>query len=79
MPLLRMLWVAARLSWPHCLTPWRSPLLRWRLETFGVPGPDGRLLHAEEITPRIFLRFILQHSPALLRFLRWAAKIGDSH
>lgn len=72
---LRMLWIAGRLSWPYWFAPWRSPLLRWRLETFGVPGPDGCLLHADEITPGMFLRFTFQHRPALLRFLRWAASL----
>ena len=73
--MLRMLFVALRLAWPHLLTPWRSPLLRWRVETYGLLGPDGRALHADDITPADLLRFTLRHRAALLRFLRWAAAL----
>ena len=71
----RMLVVALRLAWPHLLTPWRSPLLRWRVETYGLLGPDGRALHADDVTPADLLRFTLRHRAALLRFLRWAAAL----
>ena len=70
---LRMTWVALRLVWPHVLTPWRSPLLRWRMETYGVLDDHGRLLHADELSPSRFLQFFLTHRSALLGFLRWAA------
>ena len=70
---LRMARVAFRLAWPDLLAPWRSPLLRWRMETYGVPRPDGRLLHAHDITPPQFFQFLLRHRAALWRFLRWAA------
>ena len=69
----RMFWIALRLAWPHVLTPWRSPLLRWRMETYGVTDASGRLLHAEELTPRRMLAFTVRRRSALLRFLRWAA------
>ena len=72
---LRMVLVALRLTGPHLLTPWRSPLLRWRMETYGVLDEQGRLLHAEKITPSHFLRFTVTHRGALLRFLRWAASL----
>ena len=68
-----MFWVAWRLAWPYPLTPWRSPLLRWRLETYGLSDETGRLLHADAITHAHFLRFVFQNRSALLRFLRWAA------
>jgi hypothetical protein len=71
----RMLRVAWRLSWPDVLTPWRSPLLRWRMETYGVVDEQGRLLTAYDITPRHFFRFVIQHRPELRRFLRWAATL----
>jgi hypothetical protein len=74
MIVFRMLAIACRLAWPHPLTPWRSPLLRWRMETYGVAGPDGGLLHADEITPGRFLRFCLRHRRAILRFLQAAAR-----
>ena len=70
---LRMFVIAWRLSWPYPLTPWRSPLLRWRLETYGVLGDDGRLLHADEFTAGRVLRFALHRRRELMRFLRWAA------
>ncbi len=73
MLVLRMIAIALRLSWPYLLAPWCSPLLRWRMETYGVLDEQGRLLHAEQITFVRFLRFTLSHRGALLRFLRWAA------
>jgi hypothetical protein len=66
MVFLRMLIVALRLAGPHLLTPWRSPLLRWRLETFGVRGAVG---------PAEFFRFCFRDRVALFRFLRWAARL----
>lgn len=72
---LRMLLIAWRLSWPDVLTPWRSPLLRWRMETYGVVGGDGRPLHADEMTVRQFARFAVTHRGPLVRFLRWAASL----
>ena len=72
---LRMMRVALRLAGPHWLTPWRSPLLRWRMETYGITDADGGLLHAEQITPSRFLRFLLTRRRALGRFLEWAATL----
>ena len=69
----RMIFIAARLAWPDLLTPWRSPLLRWRIETYGLRDARGRMLHADDVTARRFLSFTLQHRLALLRFVRWAA------
>lgn len=70
---LRMVLVAFRLAWPHLLCPWRSPLLRWRIETYGLRDERGRLLHADDVTAQHFLSFTLRHRVALLRFVRWAA------
>ena len=70
---LRMLWIATRLAWPHLLNPWRSPLLRWRLETYGIVDEHGRLLHAGDVTPGRFVRFLVWHIGPLVRFLKWAA------
>jgi hypothetical protein len=63
--MLRFLWRASR---GYRLRPWRSPYLRWRIETYWG-------LHAERITPREFFRFVLDHRLELLRFLRWAARM----
>ena len=69
----RMLLVFQRLTGPYVLTPWRSPLLRWRMETYGLYGADGRLLHADRMTPGQFFQFLLRQRRPLCRFLRWAA------
>ena len=73
--IVRMVGVALRLAWPDLLAPWRSPLLRWRMETFGLRDRQGRLLHAGEITAPLFFAFLLQNRRALARFLRWAATL----
>ena len=61
----RFLWTATR---GHRLHPWRSPLLRWRLETF-----TGK--HAEEVRARDFWRFLIDERGQLLRFSRWLGEI----
>jgi len=51
------------------LTPWRSPYLLWRIETYwGV--------HAESITPRRFWAFAWEHRAELWRFLQWASRFS---
>ena len=70
---LRMFIVAVRLAGPDLFMPWRSPLLRWRMETYGITDHTGRLLHADEITPKGFFQFLVLRRKAFLGFLRWAA------
>jgi len=53
------------------LRPWRSPYLRWRIETYWG-------LHAERITPAEFRAFLWGHRRELLRFLRWAANMESA-
>lgn len=48
------------------LRPWRSPYLRWRIETYSG-------LHAETITFRQFWEFIWKSRRELIRYLRWAS------
>ncbi len=60
--MLAALW---RLSKGYRLHPWRSPYLRWRIETYSG-------LHAERITARDFWRFAWTQRRELVRFLRWA-------
>jgi len=61
--MLRVLW---RLSRGYRLQPWRSPYLRWRIETFwGVP--------AEEIDFKTFWSFVREHRAELWRYMQWAA------
>ena len=75
MIVFRMLCVALRIAWPDVLTPWRSPLVRWRLETYGVMDEQGHLLHADEITFPRYLQFMTRQGAALTRFLQWAARL----
>lgn len=63
-PLL-FLWNATR---GHRLTPWRSPYLRWRLETYSG-------IHAENITANVMLRFLWTEKRQFLRFLRWTGDL----
>ena len=63
--MLGFLWRAAG---KNRLRPWRSPYLRWRIETYWG-------LHAERISPAEFRAFLWNHRRELLRFLRWADKM----
>ncbi|MGE5645329.1 MAG: hypothetical protein ACM336_06005 [Acidobacteriota bacterium] len=64
--MLRFLWRTAK---GHRLRPWRSPYLRWRIETYwGIP--------AESIGFREFVAFGWRHRRELLRFLRWADRMS---
>ena len=58
--------LAWRLAKGYRLAPWRSPYLRWRIETWSG-------IEAATITPSLFLRFSWRHRADLLRYLRWAA------
>jgi hypothetical protein len=52
----------------HWLRPWRSPYLRWRMETYsGIP--------AETIDARTFWKFVSTEKFRLLRFLLWTAEM----
>ena len=60
--MLRILW---RLTRGYRLCLWRSPYLRWRVETYSG-------LHAERITFREFWSFAWKQRRELMRYLRWA-------
>ena len=62
-----MLGVLWRLSKGYRLCPWRSPYLRWRIETYWG-------IHADRITFREFFQFVWRQRRDLLRYLRWAAR-----
>ena len=69
---LRFLWRATIFLWRtsrgYRLRPWRSPYLRWLMETYwGVP--------AEKIGSADFWRFVWEHRRDLERFLRWAERM----
>jgi hypothetical protein len=60
---------AFRLTKGYRLAPWRSPYLRWRIETWS--GID-----ADSLTPSQFLKFAWDNRTDLLRYLRWASARG---
>jgi hypothetical protein len=63
--MLRFLWRATR---GYRLRPWRSPYLRWRMETYwGTP--------AEESSFADFWRFALRQRRELMRFLSWVGRM----
>jgi hypothetical protein len=63
--ILRFLWNATR---GHHLTPWRSPLLRWRIETYcGVKMNQIGLVE--------FWGFMWRERAQLVRFLKWTAEM----
>lgn len=62
---LRFVWNATR---GHRLTPWRSPFLRWRVETY-----SGQ--KAETLTAKSMFGFLWTERWELLRFLRWTGQM----
>lgn len=64
---LLFLWHATR---GHRLAPWRSPYLRWRIETYSGKKMD-KIGFAE------FWRFMWRERHELLRFLKWTATMRD--
>lgn len=70
--MLRLMWRAAFFWWRtargYRLRPWRSPYLRWRMETYsGIP--------AAEIGFRDFCRYAWEHRRDLACFLAWARRM----
>jgi hypothetical protein len=60
---LRYYWIAAK---GYRLTPWKSPYLRWRFETYA--GKE-----AADPSPRNFIGLAWKHRTGLRRFANWAA------
>jgi hypothetical protein len=65
---VRLVWRASR---GYRMQPWRSPYLRWRIETYWG-------LHADAITPAAFRQFLWDHRAELLQFLDWAARMESA-
>jgi hypothetical protein len=64
--MLRVLWQLTR---GYRLTPWKSPYLRWRLETYtGV--------HTDKIDFGGFFSISWHYRKEFLRYLRWAARMA---
>ena len=62
---LRFVWSATR---GHRLRPWRSPYLRWRVETYsGMP--------AETLTAGKIFGFMWSSKWELLSFLFWTGRL----
>jgi hypothetical protein len=66
--MIRTLW---RLTRGYRLRPWRSPYLRWRIETYWG-------LHAGEITFAQFWGLMWKQRWEMLRYLRWAGRMSAS-
>ena len=64
--ILRFLWHCTR---GHRLAPWRSPYLRWRIETYSG-------MKMKEIGAAEFWHFAWHERGELIRFLKWAARMG---
>lgn len=62
---LRFLWNATR---GYRIAPWRSPYLRWRVETFSG-------MRAETLTAGSILSFMWASRGELIRFLGWTGQI----
>jgi hypothetical protein len=60
--MLRFYWVVAK---GYRLTPWKSPYLRWRFETF--LGSEARGMDVGK-----FFRLAWKHRNQMERFLAWA-------
>lgn len=63
--IFRFLWNATR---GHRLAPWRSPYLRWRIETY-----TG--LKMNQVGFLEFWKFLWRERVRLLRFLKWTAEM----
>jgi hypothetical protein len=66
--MMRVLWALTR---GYRLRPWASPYLRWRIETYWG-------MRAGEISFTDFWKFAWTHRKELLRYLRWAAHVGQA-
>ncbi len=64
-----MLGILWRLTRGYRLRPWRSPYLRWRIETFSG-------LRADSITFGQFWRFSWKYRRELIRYLHWASRMA---
>jgi hypothetical protein len=63
---LRFVWNATR---GKRLRPWRSPYLRWRIETYTGKKADSVRLND-------FIVLLVKEKGQFLRFLRWTSEIG---
>ena len=64
---VRFLWKATR---GYRLKPWRSPYLRWRLETYS--GKKAEALEAKD-----FWEFLVSERGQILRFSKWLGEMQE--
>ena len=64
--MIRLVWAMTR---GYRLCPWRSPYLRWRIETYWG-------IHADRIGFKDFWRFVWEQRHELWRYLVWAERMG---
>jgi hypothetical protein len=64
---LRFIWHATR---GHRLAPWRSPYLRWRMETYSG-------LKMDKIGFVEFWGFMVRERKQLRHFLKWTAEMDN--
>ena len=64
--MIRLLWAMTR---GYRLCPWRSPYLRWRIETYWG-------IHADRIGFKDFWKFVWEQRRELWRYLIWAERMG---
>jgi hypothetical protein len=64
--LLKLLWISSR---GYRLQPWRSPYLRWRIETYSG-------ISAESLDFRSFFGFLWTRRTSMLRYLRWSVRMA---
>ena len=64
--MIRLLWAMTR---GYRLCPWRSPYLRWRIETYWG-------IHADRIGFTDFWKFVWHQRRELWRYLVWAERMG---
>ena len=62
---IRFLWRATR---GYRLRPWRSPYIRWRMETFSGIG-------VQQLSLRTILRIVVRNRRQFLQFLRWTTEL----
>jgi hypothetical protein len=62
---VRFIWNATK---GYRLTPWRSPYLRWRVETYSG-------MKAEKLTVKSICGFMWSARGELLRFLLWTGQM----
>lgn len=65
-----MFYLLWQLTRGYRLWPWRSPYLRWRMETYGG-------LDANDITFTRFWNFVWTERRELVRYLRWAGRMRN--